>query len=348
MKKTITLFICLLTVFSMTACGSKSASESTTTKDSKNKTDVTINTDASDIQDNDTKKSSSTANSSSSEIISNNESNSATAKPDNTTDSVSSNKPVPAPSPVPVPAPQPKPTTVIVTIPEGYTLSQIGDKLAAAGVCTKADFLNAANSYNFNYYSLVAQIPSTTNRVFKLEGYLFPNTYQFNLNKPAQDAVGVLIRGVQEKITNQYSYSGMTLDEIITLASIIQMESPNKAEMANISSVLHNRLNKGLRLQADSTIFYIERYVKPIITGNINRYNSYYNTYKCTGLPAGPICNPGTDALNAAIHPAQTEYLYFVSDKTGKTYYAKTYEEQQANCTLAGVIPGQANTPSVQ
>ncbi|MDF2568255.1 MAG: mltG [Oscillospiraceae bacterium] len=232
--------------------------------------------------------------------------------------------------------------TVKITIPEGYSVSQIGDALQAKGVCKKSDFLKQVNAYDFTYYPLVKKIPANSHRCYKLEGYLFPDTYEFYKNMKPQDAIGKMLRGAESKIGTNYSYSGMSTYEIITLASIIEKETPFDSEMKKISSVLHNRLKAGMKLQADPTIYYIERYVKPNLTGDINRYNAYYNTYKCAALPAGPICSPGESALYAAAHPEKTDYMYFVVDKKGKGYYAKTFEEHIKNCELAGIKVGSS------
>jgi uncharacterized YceG family protein len=162
-----------------------------------------------------------------------------------------------------------------------------------------------------------------------------------------EDAIGVMLRGAESNIGTKYSYPGMTTAQVITLASIIQKEAANFSDMQNISSVFHNRLKANMKLQADSTIYYIERYVKPNLTGDINRYNSFYNTNKCPALPVGPICSPGTLALKAAVAPSNTNYLYFVADSSGKYYFAKTYEEQLQNCILAGVSPDSAETSQI-
>lgn len=104
----------------------------------------------------------------------------------------------------------------------------------------------------------------------------------------------------------------MTMDEVLTLASIIQAEAGDPAQMKTVSSVLHNRLNSKShpKLECDVTIFYLEQEVQPYLTEDKDRFNSFYNTYKCTGLPEGPICNPGMDAINAALNPEQTDYFY--------------------------------------
>lgn len=247
-----------------------------------------------------------------------------------------------------------QPTSVRVTIPEGFTLSQIGDRLEAKGVCKKADLIKAANTYDFTAnYPLIKSLGSSPNRAFKVEGYLFPNTYDFNLNKPAQDALGVMLRGSKSKIGGNYSYPGMTTDQIVTLASIIEKESGKTSEMQKISAVFHNRLKAKMRLQADVTINYVEKYLKPLITGDVNRYNSYYNTYKCSALPTGPICNPGANSLYAATHPqtaavaataTSTEFTpdatYFAADSNGNYYYATSLAQHKANLAKGGIIEG--------
>lgn len=229
--------------------------------------------------------------------------------------------------------------TVKVLIPEGYTASQIGDRLEANGVCKKAAFLSTINSYNFSYYPLVSKIAPDPNRCYKLEGYLFPDTYEFYINTLPQDVIGKMLRDAEVKIGENYSYSGMTTDEIITLASIIQQEAASLDQMEKVSSVFHNRLKQAIRLQADPTIYYVENYLKPNITGDKDRFSAYYNTYKCNALPSGAICNPGALALQAAVSPAETTYIYFVTDKSGNYYYATTWEQHVQNCITAGVTP---------
>lgn len=247
--------------------------------------------------------------------------------------------------------------TVRVTIPEGFTLSQIGDRLEAKGVCKKADLIKTAASYDFSYYPLIGALGSSSSRAYKLEGYLFPNTYDFYVDMKPQDALGLMLRGSKAKISGSYSYPGMTTDQIVTLASIIEKESGNVNEMKKVSAVFHNRLKAGMRLQADVTINYVEKYLKPILTGDINRYNSYYNTYKCKALPSGPICNPGANALNAAVHPQSAavvdtatssgftpDALYFAADSNGNYYYAKTLDQHKSNLAKGGIIEGGGMT----
>lgn len=230
--------------------------------------------------------------------------------------------------------------TVRVTITEGMTLTQIFKKLEANGVCSFDDLMKTAESYDYSYYPLIAARPSNT-RAFKLEGYLFPNTYDFYKNEKPQDAIGRFLRVGEKYITSQDRAKaramGYSMDQILTVASIIEKEGANPNEVRKIAAVIYNRLEAGKQLQMDSGIYYIERSVKPYTSGDVNRYNSLYNMYKCKGLPAGPICNPGARTINAALDPADVNYLYFCHDSSAKYYYADTYEEHLENLKKAGI-----------
>lgn len=231
--------------------------------------------------------------------------------------------------------------TVKVTINEGDSLTQIFKKLDENGVADFDELMETAQTYDYSYYPLVAKIPSSEKRCFKLEGYLFPDTYEFYTNQKPQDAIGKFLRNGKARITDsmvsQASSLGYTMDEVMTVASIIEKEGAKSSEVAKIAAVIYNRLEAGMKLQMDSTIYYIERNVKPYLTGDINRYNSYYNTYKCSALPAGPISNPGMRTINAALYPADVDYLYFCHDENANYYYAETYEEHLENLELAGI-----------
>ena len=227
--------------------------------------------------------------------------------------------------------------TVRIAIPEGFTLSQIGDRLEANGVCKKTDFIDAAQNYDFSYYPLVKAISPDEHRYYKLEGYLYPDTYDFYIDMKPEDAVGKFLRNTESNIMDDYSYDGMTTDQIVTLASIIEREADDPDDMKKVSSVFHNRLKAGQRLEADATIVYVESYIKPNI-GYADTYNAYYNTYKCSALPAGPICSPGADALDAAAHPADTDYYYFIT-ANGQYYYQKTYDEHEEKLNELGLNP---------
>ena len=231
-----------------------------------------------------------------------------------------------------------KAATVKVTVPEGFTLSQIGDRLQAKKVCTKTDFVKAAQTYDFSYYSLVGKIPNDPNRCYRLEGYLYPDTYEFYVGMKPEDAVGKFLRNAEDRIGTKYSYSGMTTDQVVTLASIIEREADDPDNMKKVSSVFHNRLKAHMILQADSTREYCNDYLIPVF-GDDSKY--HYNTYpdRAPALPAGPICSPGANALSAAAHPADTDYLYFATGTDHKYYYGATQAERDAQMAAAGVTP---------
>ncbi len=223
------------------------------------------------------------------------------------------------------------PSTVKIIIPEGYSVAQIFDLLVKKGVCTStAGLYKAMEIYDYTVnYPLIKELPENPNRCFKLEGYLYPDTYEFKLLSKPEDAIGKFLRNSKVKITEadkqRAAELGYSINEILTIASMIEKEAGNKAMMPDISSVIHNRLNIKMKLQLDCTINYVEWYIKPYITGDKNRYNSFYNTYKCPTLPAGPICNPGRSAINAALYPSNTDYLFFYSDKEGVYHFSKDY-----------------------
>lgn len=239
---------------------------------------------------------------------------------------------------------EPTKNTVSVTFPEGYTVTQTAELLEEKGVCSKADFLAAVNNISELDYKFIADIKNTDKRAFALEGYIFPDTYEFYLGESADKALSRFLKNTDRKLTDEMYQKakdlGYSMDEIITIASIIQKEAGIKKEMPKVSSVLHNRLNDSYnKLECDVTINYLTKYVIPYLEGeNADRYNEYYNTYKCKGLPAGAICNPGIEAINAALEPADTKYMFFVTDKTdtSKYYYAETYKEHLKNCKKAG------------
>lgn len=228
-----------------------------------------------------------------------------------------------------------------LTIPEGYTLARIGMTLEEKGICTDAEFIEACQTGDFSEYPLVAAIPANANRCFLLEGYLFPDTYEFLNDVTADTVIRTMLSNAERRIDSalreRATALGMSIDQVISLASIIQKESFGTEAMANVSSALHNRLAINMKLQCDVTINYVEGAIKPFISGDINRYNEYYNTYKCAALPAGAICNPGLDAISAALYPATTNYIYFLTDADGNYYYGATWEEHEANIKKAGI-----------
>jgi UPF0755 protein len=196
----------------------------------------------------------------------------------------------------------------------------------------------ALSETGFNY-SFVGDIKSNDNRTQKFEGYCFPDTYEFFVDENANSVMNRLLSNFDSKWTSEYTKKaqalGMSTDDIISIASIIQKEAANAEEMALISSILHNRLAKPSAypaLECDSTKDYIVRFVKPVLgEAKANSYFDAYNTYLSPGLPPGPICNPGINAIEAALNPKETGYYYFQHDKFKKIYLAKTLDEHNAN-----------------
>jgi UPF0755 protein len=225
---------------------------------------------------------------------------------------------------------------VSVTIPEGYTLAKIASKLEANGICSASEMIQAAQTKDFSSHALVKSIPKSSKRAYLLEGYLYPDTYKFYKKSSPEDVLNKMLSNADKRIGSRYQYSGMTTDQVITLASIIEKEADNATDMKLISAVFHNRLKKGMRLESDPTITYCTYVLLPPNGPFADSYKYYYNTYRCAALPAGPICNPGAMALNAAANPADSDYLYFVTSG-GKYYYQKTLDEHTAKMKELGM-----------
>ena len=220
---------------------------------------------------------------------------------------------------------------VKVTIPEGFSVAEIVERLVEKGVCIASTAVfQAMEEVDMSQYSMFDGRVVDENICFPLEGYLFPDTYEFYKNSSPKDVLAKILGHSNKKLGEYASDAkemGYELDELIRIASIIEKEASTDIDRAKVSSVLHARLLKGMQLQCDATINYVEEDIKPYITGDINRFNIYYNTYKCDALPAGPISNPGENAIEAALNPSEVVYLYFSSDKAGVYYYATNDEE---------------------
>lgn len=225
--------------------------------------------------------------------------------------------------------------TVNVTFPEGWTITQIFERLEKKGVCNKsklyANLESVAKQYDF-YYSL----PKSEARYLGVEGYLFPDTYEFYKNENAVSVLKKLFDNSEKKWKKDYESTaknlGYTRDEVLIIASIIQKEAANKGQMADVSAVIHNRLKSSTypNLQCDSTSDYVTNHVKAQVDlSHAQIYADSYNTYKVEGLPPGPICNPGLDAIEAALNPSNTNYYFFCHNNQGKIYLSSTYDQFQ-------------------
>ena len=252
--------------------------------------------------------------------------------------------------------------SVRLTFPEGTTAIAIARKMEDAGLCSAEDFLAEANTGDFSSYRFWQYVPDdkdAPDRFLKCEGYLFPDTYDFLKDDTVHHYVETFYAHFDKQITDEMyaamEEQGMTLPEVVTLASFVQEEAGN-AQDDNVAQVFRNRMAEGSpypKLQSNTSSYvqsdadnnYLWNWVAPYygswdsIPENIR---TAYDTYTCTGLPAGPISNPGIAALRAALAPQPDEEAedayFFVTDRKGNYYYARTYADHQKNCDAAAKV----------
>ncbi|WP_317856112.1 endolytic transglycosylase MltG [Chakrabartyella piscis] len=215
------------------------------------------------------------------------------------------------------------------TIPEGYNTLQIAEKLESEGICTTEEFIAAANEDVYDY-DFLEGLPD---RDYRLEGYLFPNTYYITDDATAYDVVTVMLDGFDAMYNEAYrelvAQGEYTLDEYVTMASIIEKEIAVADERAIASGVIRNRLESGMPLQMDATVLYAMGIIKEDVTYTDLEVDSPYNTYKVTGLPIGPISNPGASSFEAALYPEDHNYIYYVVEAKGQSnhLYFENYDD---------------------
>lgn len=232
--------------------------------------------------------------------------------------------------------------TIKLGFPEGWTITQIFEKLDKYDVCS-ADRLYSALSQVDYEFDFVRNVPDSDDRYQRLEGYIFPDTYDFYIDADANYVIRKFLSNFNDHWSAKYQKRadslGYSMDEIIIIASIIQKEAANSSQMKTVSSVIHNRLKNSVKyptLGCDSTSVYISNYVTKVVGGSMgNFYLNKYDTSANKGLPPGPICNPGVDAIEAALYPDDTNYYFFLHDNSGKIYLAKTQQEHESNYVLA-------------
>lgn len=234
---------------------------------------------------------------------------------------------------------------VQVQFPEGATIYQMAKKLEEKGVCSAQEFLTAVDTVSIDL-PFVSQIEKNELEYHPLEGYLFPDTYMFYKNDNPANVIKKMMSTFETKVLTEENKArmqelGLSLEETIALASIVQQEGNSEESMAMVSSVYHNRLNDAKTfplLQADPTRVY-GRELRTQMADNVNEeIITAYDTYQSEGLPPGPICNPGVQAITATLYPESTEYYYFCTNlQTGKFYYAKTLAQHEKNLALAGL-----------
>ncbi|MCT4543624.1 MAG: endolytic transglycosylase MltG [Vallitalea sp.] len=221
-----------------------------------------------------------------------------------------------------------KKETIKFTIPEGYTVAQIAKKLAKENICKESEFLEAVNNVTYDY-KFIDQIPD---RNLKLQGYLFPSTYEIYKNSTAQQIVSIMLKQFDKVFKDEYyeraEALGKEVDEIITIASIIEREVRVDSEREKVAGVIYNRLNKPMKLQMCSTVMYALGKPRDRLLFQDLDIDSDYNTYLHLGLPIGPIANPGEESIRAALYPEDNDYLYFslINAETGEHEFNKTLE----------------------
>lgn len=232
---------------------------------------------------------------------------------------------------------------ILITIPEGYTVDQIIDLFVNKyHMGTREGFINAIENGNFDNYWFIAELEPKEGRKYRLEGYLYPDTYYFFTDWSEEQILRKLLNNFAAKFDIAYKERckelGMTVDELITLASMIEAEGKFTYEFGAISAVFHNRLKNpsvtGGKLESDATIQYVlpERHEE--LTADDLALDSPYNTYIYPGLPPGPITNPTLNAIHSAMYPDDVNYYYFVARPNGQNLFAVTYQEHLTNKQL--------------
>jgi len=241
----------------------------------------------------------------------------------------------------------PPKATVKFTVPEGYTLSGIARVLLDKGLITSDSLLfDAAKTGSaFANFAFISDAAATSNagaRAYLLEGYLFPDTYEVYADASVETILIKMLNRFNEVFSDEYltraQALGMTMDQVVTLASLIEREAQAADDFSKVSAVFHNRLNQDMPLQSCASLSYVLGITKYTFTDAERETDSLYNTYKYNGLPLGPVSNPGKAAIEAALYPNEQYvsegYLYFCNQnpaETSELIFAKTYEEHQEN-----------------
>lgn len=216
------------------------------------------------------------------------------------------------------------------TIPEGFEIKNIAERLEGLGLVNSETFYQVVNEGEFDY-DFIKDLPE---RDMRLEGYLFPDTYEVKINAGEKFIVNMMLARFDEVFSDTYKQRakelGRSIDDIVTMASMVEREAASAEEMSTVAGVFYNRLKKDMKLESCASVQYILKERKTVLSTADTKIKSPYNTYLNSGLPVGPISSPGKASLEAALYPEDTEYMYFVLGKEGKHIFSKTYEEHLA------------------
>jgi len=224
------------------------------------------------------------------------------------------------------------------TIPEGYNIPQIADKLSKEGLINKEKFLALAKKGNFNY-DFVREIPKNSNITYPIEGYLFPDTYEIEKGATEEVVINKMLSQFKKEWNPEWTKAlqdkNITIHQAVTLASIVEREVAVDVERPIVAGVFYNRLNNQWKLQSCATVQFVLGKQKDRLTFADLAIKNPYNTYVNQGLPPGPIGNPGMKSLKAAVYPEKNDYFFFVTKKdgSGEHYFSKTFAEHQKHDT---------------
>ena len=215
--------------------------------------------------------------------------------------------------------------TITVTIPEGFNVEDIAARVEENGICTKDEFLSAVKSY-----PLPAYVSDNADKRYNLEGFLFPDTYNFEIGVKPEYIIETMIKRFEEvwaEVTKGMDIKQEEIEKVINVASIIEKEARVDEDRPLIASVIYNRLKQGMPLQIDATVIYAHGYYIENVRNRHLAIESKYNTYLHKGLPVGPICNPGEPSIKAALHPADTNYLFYLLASDDEHYFTDNYDD---------------------
>lgn len=215
--------------------------------------------------------------------------------------------------------------TVTITIPEGFTIDDIAVRVSENGICTKDEFLSAVKNYPLPSY-----VKDDPDKRYNLEGFLFPDTYNFDAGVKPEYIIETMIKRFEEiwsKVSTGFNIKSEDIEKVITVASIIEKEARVDKDRPLVASVIYNRLAQDMPLQIDATVIYAHGYYIESVRNRHLAIESKYNTYLHDGLPVGPICNPGVASIEAALNPAKTDYLFYLLASDNAHYFTNNYDD---------------------
>lgn len=214
---------------------------------------------------------------------------------------------------------------ITITIPEGFNIEDIATRVEEKGICTKDEFLSTVKSYPLPSY-----VKDNPDKRYNLEGFLFPDTYNFEIGVEPEYIIETMIKRFEEvwnEITEGLDIKEDDIEKIINVASIIEKEARVDEDRPLIASVIYNRLEQDMPLQIDATVIYAHGYYIENVRNRHLAIESKYNTYLHKGLPVGPICNPGAPSIKAALNPANTNYLFYLLASDDEHYFTDNYDD---------------------